>query len=247
MRPPIHPAWYIVAFVVAALLAGLVIKWVRTGQFGCRRHIRLAEQPQCSQELKTAMFRLLKSAFAFVALTSVASGQQSMAHPEKVTLLVDAELPVVAAVIPSVQPVKAGTEVSVKSAQDGKVKVAYGLGEGWVNIESTDFAKRPAAPATKFHPQSSDAAEKDKVKSKTSEIMGVVISVVGPGVILEVKKAVPQHFGDSRVIFLQTNRGGMADGELVKVNARRTSNTFHYRSSDKRFRALRVWTEEKRQ
>lgn len=31
MRPPLHPAWRIVAFVVLAFLAGLVIKWVRTG------------------------------------------------------------------------------------------------------------------------------------------------------------------------------------------------------------------------
>ena len=28
---PLHPAWYTVAFVVAAFLAGIVIKWVRTG------------------------------------------------------------------------------------------------------------------------------------------------------------------------------------------------------------------------
>jgi hypothetical protein len=31
VRPPLHPAWYVVAFVVAAFVAGLVIKWYRTG------------------------------------------------------------------------------------------------------------------------------------------------------------------------------------------------------------------------
>jgi hypothetical protein len=30
-RPPLHRAWYLVAFVVVAFVAGLVIKWYRTG------------------------------------------------------------------------------------------------------------------------------------------------------------------------------------------------------------------------
>jgi hypothetical protein len=30
-RPPIHPAWYLVAFVLVAFLAGLAIKFYRTG------------------------------------------------------------------------------------------------------------------------------------------------------------------------------------------------------------------------
>jgi biotin transporter BioY len=30
-RPPPHPAWYLVAFVVAAFVAGVIIRWWRTG------------------------------------------------------------------------------------------------------------------------------------------------------------------------------------------------------------------------
>jgi len=30
-KPPIHPAWYLVAFILVAFLAGLAIKFYRTG------------------------------------------------------------------------------------------------------------------------------------------------------------------------------------------------------------------------
>jgi hypothetical protein len=30
-RPLLHPAWYLVGYVLVAFLAGLAIKWYRTG------------------------------------------------------------------------------------------------------------------------------------------------------------------------------------------------------------------------
>jgi hypothetical protein len=30
-RPPIHPAWYLVGFILVAFLSGLAIKFYRTG------------------------------------------------------------------------------------------------------------------------------------------------------------------------------------------------------------------------
>lgn len=30
-RPPPHPIWYLIGYVVIAFLAGLAIKWYRTG------------------------------------------------------------------------------------------------------------------------------------------------------------------------------------------------------------------------
>lgn len=86
--------------------------------------------------------RFYQSAVAAMALIASSYAQQAVVLPEKITLFADATLPVPAAVVPAVQPVKAGTEVFVRSSHGQKVKVAYGLGEGFVDIGSTDFVKR---------------------------------------------------------------------------------------------------------
>jgi hypothetical protein len=79
-------------------------------------------------------------AFVFV-LNNPALAQQQVL-PEKVTMLVDVNFPVPAAVNEAVQPVAAGTEVTVKSISGDKIRVAHGLGESMVAITDTDFAER---------------------------------------------------------------------------------------------------------
>lgn len=64
--------------------------------------------------------------------------------PEKVTILVDAEFPVPFAVIQSVQPVKSGSEVILKSVNGDTLQVVYGVGEAMIATSDTDFAERLA-------------------------------------------------------------------------------------------------------
>ncbi len=78
-------------------------------------------------------------------LLSQSVAQQLDVLPAKITIFVDASLPVPFAVAPALQPVKAGSEVLVRSVQGDKVKIAYGVGEGLVDISSTDFLKRAEA------------------------------------------------------------------------------------------------------
>jgi len=85
-----------------------------------------------------------------VACAAVVGGLSALAQsgevlPEKITLLVDVNLPVSDAVGEIVQPVKAGTEVKLESLNGEKVKVTHGLGEGLIEISKTDFAQRVAA------------------------------------------------------------------------------------------------------
>lgn len=74
--------------------------------------------------------------------SQLANAKVSGPLPEKVTLLVDSELPVPFAVVDSFQPVRAGTEVNVKGVSGGQVRIAYGVGEGLVSMQHTDFAER---------------------------------------------------------------------------------------------------------
>jgi hypothetical protein len=75
-------------------------------------------------------------------LAAQVCSQEPQVLPQQITLLTQAMLPVPAAVVESVQPVKAGTKVNVKSVKGEKVNVVYGLGEGMVDIASTDFVER---------------------------------------------------------------------------------------------------------
>jgi hypothetical protein len=79
------------------------------------------------------------------AFLSHSAAQQLDVLPAKITIFVDASLPVPFAVVPALQPVKAGSEVLVRSVQGDKVKIAYGVGEGLVDISSTDFIKQAEA------------------------------------------------------------------------------------------------------
>ncbi len=67
---------------------------------------------------------------------------QGAALPAKVTLLTDIQLPVPFAVHDTIQPVKVGSEVQVITVAGDKVKVAHGIGEGFVQIAQTDFTER---------------------------------------------------------------------------------------------------------
>ena len=94
--------------------------------------------------------------------SSLLMAQQVQHLPEKVTLLVDAELPVPFAVVDAIQPVKAGTEVFLKGVHGDKVKVAHGVAEGYLHYTHTDYEKRAkdiaqnpplaAPPAPRFKP-----------------------------------------------------------------------------------------------
>lgn len=88
---------------------------------------------------KTRLFTL------FICLLALqVYAQKAQVLPRQITILTEVTLPVPAAVVESVQLVKAGTKVDVKSVQGEKVKVAYGLGEGMVDIAKTDFIERAA-------------------------------------------------------------------------------------------------------
>ncbi len=104
--------------------------------------------------------RIALCALLSAALAHYASGRQQFSVlPEKITIFVDASLPVPAAVAPMVQPVKAGAEVYVRSVVGDKVKIAHGVGEGLVDISSTDFIKRAeTAQAEAARIQASTAA-----------------------------------------------------------------------------------------
>lgn len=84
------------------------------------------------------------AAFAFMSAYSVigAHGQPGLTFPAKVTLLLDVELPIPFSVTDAVQPVKAGSEVSVIKKADDSIKISYGLGEGFVPFSHTDFAEQ---------------------------------------------------------------------------------------------------------
>jgi hypothetical protein len=45
-------------------------------------------------------------------------------------------------VVDAVQPVRAGTEVTVKSLNGDKLRVIHGVGEALVNVSDTDFSER---------------------------------------------------------------------------------------------------------
>ena len=95
-------------------------------------------------------WRVLLTIAVLHASLVVSPAEQQGNFPRKVALLVDVILPVPFAVSDDIQqPVSAGTEVSVKSVHGQQLKIAYGEGEGLVELASTDFASRPkeAAPA----------------------------------------------------------------------------------------------------
>ena len=96
-------------------------------------------------------------------LTFAAFAQQPTTLPEKVTILVDAVLPVPAAVVETNQPVAAGTKVFVRSASGDSVKVAYGIGEGVVKKSDTDFAERAQEAAQKAKENA------DRLKAQANE------------------------------------------------------------------------------
>jgi hypothetical protein len=106
-------------------------------------------------------WRILLTTAVVHALIVVSPAEQQGNFPRKVTLLVDVMLPVPFAVSDDIQqPVSAGTEVSVKSVHGQQLKIAYGAGEGLVELATTDFASRPREvapvepqpPAPRFKP-----------------------------------------------------------------------------------------------
>ncbi len=86
--------------------------------------------------------------------------------PREVKVLVDVELPVPFAVTESVQPVKAGTQVRVKSVHGKQVKVAHGVGEGVVDIAKTDFMERSAVAAKQAAEEARILAEREAEQKK---------------------------------------------------------------------------------
>jgi len=102
----------------------------------------LAERSEVHRYMTMRPVLFYQSAVAAMAFIASSYAQPAIVLPEKITLFADVALPVPAAVVPAVQPVKAGTEVFVKSIHGEKVKIAYGLGEGLVDVGNTDFVKR---------------------------------------------------------------------------------------------------------
>jgi hypothetical protein len=96
-----------------------------------------------------------------VMLSFTAKGEQSDVYPKTVTLKTDVVLPVPFAVAESIVTAKAGADVTVKSVHGDQVKVAYGVGEGLVPIEHTDFVARL--------PQAQQEAEAKKAELKRAE------------------------------------------------------------------------------
>jgi hypothetical protein len=88
----------------------------------------------------------LSNPLPFFVAVFVLFGQAQLCAtlPEKVTILVDAEFPVPFAVVQSVQPVKSGSEVILKSLAGDKLRVVYGVGEAMIAASDTDFAERLA-------------------------------------------------------------------------------------------------------
>jgi flagellar biosynthesis GTPase FlhF len=90
--------------------------------------------------MQVHMSPLLALVCAFFAPSH--SFAQGAALPAKVTLLTDIQLPVPFAVHDIIQPVKAGSEVQVITVAGDKIKIAHGIGEGFVQIAQTDFTER---------------------------------------------------------------------------------------------------------
>jgi hypothetical protein len=103
----------------------------------------------------------LSCAFALM-LSSASWSSPTSVLPTKVTLNADCILPIPFAVSESVLPVKAGTEVRVKSLHGDKIKVSHGVGEGMVQITDTDFAARL--------PQAKAEAEAARAKSEAARV-----------------------------------------------------------------------------
>ena len=94
------------------------------------------------------------------------SETQASTIPDEITILTDVEIPVAFAVTDSVQPIQAGTKVSVKSVHGKQVRITHGAGDGLVDVANTDFAERSIIAAKQAAAQAAALAEKKETQAK---------------------------------------------------------------------------------
>jgi len=171
--------------------------------------------------------------------SSVLMAQHDVPLPEKVTLLSDAELPVPFSPVQAIQPVKAGTEVFLRDVHGEQVKVAHGVGEGYLHHAHTDYAKR-AADAAKNPPPAPPPAPRFRPYDEPVAFERVTAAEV------EMRAMVREQ---ERQIQAEQNRIRQAESELKnelrKIDQRARKEAMDYKEAEKERLDAQIESEKK--